>query len=127
MRTEDAFPGKYLKSSDAKPKPLVAVISHVEMEMVGQGQDQKRKPVLHFEDQKPLVLNRTNFQALVDAFGDSDDWPGNKVKLRSARTPTHGSLIFCAPEKFGLHCSFRFTPRTRSLASCGETWMVYFS
>ena len=93
MRTEDAFPGKYLKSSDAKPKPLVAVISHVEMEMVGQGQDQKRKPVLHFEDQKPLVLNRTNFQALVDAFGDSDDWPGNKVKLRSARTQYQGKSV----------------------------------
>jgi hypothetical protein len=23
----------------------------------------------------------------------------------------------CAPEKFGLHCSFRFTPRTRAKGS----------
>src|SRR6516164_8516719 len=82
MRTEDAFPGKYLKSSDAKPKPLVAVISHVEMEMVGQGQDQK-----------PLVLNRTNFQALVDAFGDSDDWPGHKIKIYCVKTQYAGKSV----------------------------------
>jgi hypothetical protein len=93
MRTEDAFPGKYLKSSDAKPKPLVAVISHVEMEMVGQGQDQKRKPVLHLEDQKPLVLNRTNFEALVDAFGDSDDWPGHKIKIYCVKTQYAGKSV----------------------------------
>ena len=86
-------PAKYLKSSDAKPKPLVAVISHVEMEMVGQGQDQKRKPVLHFEDQKPLVLNRTNFQALVDAFGDSDDWPGHKIKIYCVKTQYAGKSV----------------------------------
>jgi hypothetical protein len=93
MRANQAFPSKYLKSSDVKEKPRVAVISHLAQEMVGQGQDAKEKHVLYFEDQKPLVLNRTNWDALEEAFGDSDDWPGNKVKLRSARTQYQGKSV----------------------------------
>jgi len=93
MRANQAFPSKYLKADDAKAKPIVTVISHLAQEMVGQGQDQKEKHVLHFEDQKPLVLNRTNWDTLEEAFGDSDDWPGNKVKLRSVRTQYQGKSV----------------------------------
>jgi hypothetical protein len=90
MRANDAFPSKYLKSSDAKERPRVAVISHVARETVGQGQDAKEKHVLYFEDGKPMVLNRTNWDALEEAFGDSDDWSGHKVKVRCARTQYQG-------------------------------------
>jgi hypothetical protein len=91
MRSKDAFPSKYLKSADVKERPCVAVISHVARETVGQGQDAKEKLVLHFEDDnKPMVLNRTNWDALEEAFGDSDDWPGHKVKIRCARTHYQG-------------------------------------
>jgi hypothetical protein len=93
MRADKAFPSKYLKAADVKPKPIVTVISHLAQEMVGQGLDQNEKHVLHFEDQKPLVLNRTNWDSLEEAFGDSDDWPGNKVKLRSARTQYQGKPV----------------------------------
>jgi hypothetical protein len=90
MRANQAFPSKYLKSSDVKEKPRVAVISHLAQETVGQGQDAKEKHVLHFVDQKPLVLNRTNWDTLEEAFGDSDEWPGQKVKIRCARTQFQG-------------------------------------
>src|SRR5215831_7306298 len=90
MRANQAFPSKYLKSSDMKEKPRVAVISHLAQETIGQGQDAKEKHVLHFEDQKPLVLNRTNWDTLEEAFGDSDEWPGHKVKIRCARTQFQG-------------------------------------
>jgi hypothetical protein len=93
MRASDAFPSKYLNAAAVKAKPIVTVISHLTQEMVGQGQDQKEKHVLHFEDQKPLVLNRTNWEALEETFGDSDNWPGNKVKLRSARTKFQGKPV----------------------------------
>ena len=93
MRAHDAFPSTYLKSADVKAKPLVATISHMEMETVGQGQDQKEKPVLHLEDGKPMVLNRTNFEALEDAFGDSDDWPGHKIKIKCERTTYQGKTV----------------------------------
>ncbi len=90
MRANKAFPSKYLKSADVKEKPRIAVISHLAQETVGQGQDAKEKHVLHFEDQKPLVLNRTNWDTLEETFGDSDDWPGQKVKIRCARTQYQG-------------------------------------
>ena len=90
MRKTDAFPAKFLKSADAKTKPIVAVISHMEIEPVGQGADQKKKPVLYLEDQKPMVLNATNWESLEEAFGDSDDWPGHKIKIKCERTQYQG-------------------------------------
>jgi hypothetical protein len=93
MRTNEMFPAKFLKSEDAKATPIVATISHVAMELVGQGQDQKKKPVLYLEDQKPMVLNRTNSEVLEEAFGDSEDWPGHKVKIRCERTQFQGKSV----------------------------------
>ena len=55
MRSSDAFPSKYLKSADVKTKPFVATISHVDMELVGQGQDQV--------DLSAFYLNQTPQQA----------------------------------------------------------------
>ena len=93
MRTKDMFPSKYLKSDDAKAKQIITTISYLQMELVGQGQDQKKKPVLYLEDQKPIVLNRTNTESLEDAFGDSDDWPGNKIKIRCVKTNYAGKSV----------------------------------
>jgi hypothetical protein len=93
MRARDAFPSTYLKSSDAKDRPIVTTIKCLEMETVGQGQEQKEKPVLYFDDQKAMVLNRTNFDALEEAFGDSDNWTGHKVKIRTARTQFQGKTV----------------------------------
>jgi hypothetical protein len=90
MRASEAFPSKYLKSSDVKERPRIAVISHLTQETVGQGQDAKEKHILHFEEGKPMVMNRTNWDALEEAFGDSEDWPGHKVKIRCARTQFQG-------------------------------------
>ena len=93
MRTKDLFPSKYLQSADGKAKQIVATISHMAQETVGQGQDQKKKPVLYLENQKPMVLNRTNTEALEDAFGDSDDWPGHKIKIYCVKTQYAGKTV----------------------------------
>jgi hypothetical protein len=94
MRSDQAFPSKFLKSADVKAKPIVATISHMEMALVGQGQEQKLKPVLYFEGgEKPMVLNRTNFEALEDAFGDSTDWPDHKVKIKCEPTKYSGKAV----------------------------------
>jgi hypothetical protein len=91
MRTSDAFPSQYLKSADAKTRQIVTTISHLETESVGQ--DKKEKPVLYFEDQKPMVLNRTNFEAIEEAFGDSDEWSGHKIKIYCAKTQYQGKSV----------------------------------
>ena len=90
MRSKDAFPHKFLRSVDAKTKPIIAIISHLKMEPVGQGQE---KPVLHLEGKKSMVLNRTNFETLEEAFGDSDDWAGHKIKIKCARTQFEGKTV----------------------------------
>ena len=91
MRTKDLFPSKYLQSADTKAKQIITTISHMAQEEVGQGQ--KKKPVLYLEDQKPMVLNRTNTEALEEAFGDSDDWPGHKIKIYCVKTQYAGKTV----------------------------------
>jgi hypothetical protein len=93
MRANDAFPSKYLKAADVKDRPIIAVISHIAQETVGQGADAKEKYVLHFENGKPIVLNRTNWDALEEAFGDSDDWAAHKVRIKCARTSFQGKSV----------------------------------
>jgi len=93
MRAKEAFPSTYLKSADVKERPRVAVISHIEREKVGKGQDAEEKYVLHFEDGKPMVLNRTNWDTLEEAFGDSHDWAGHKVKIKCVRTQFQGKPV----------------------------------
>jgi hypothetical protein len=88
MRSSDAYPSKYLKSADVKAKQMIATISYVAMETVGQ--DKKEKPVIYLETGKPIVCNRTNFEAIEEAFGDSDDWPGKKIKVYCASTTFQG-------------------------------------
>jgi hypothetical protein len=92
MRAADAFPSKFLKSSDVKTKPRIATISGLDFEDVGQNKE--RKPVLSFENGlKPMVINRTNFETLEEAFGDSDSWPGHKVKIFCAPTSYQGKRV----------------------------------
>jgi hypothetical protein len=91
MRTKDLFPAKFLQSADAKAKQIVTTISHMAQEEIGQ--DKKKKPVLYFEDQKPMVLNRTNAEALEEAFGDSDDWVGHKIKIYCVKTQYQGKTV----------------------------------
>jgi len=93
MRANEAFPSKYLKSADVKDRPIVATISHLVQETVGSGADAQEKHVLHFENGKPMVLNRTNWDALEEAFGDSDDWPAHKVRIKCARTQFQGKNV----------------------------------
>ena len=92
MRRDEAFPGKFLKAADVKETPLIAVISYVEKEKVGQGSDQKEKPVMYFQDaDKPMVVNSTNWDTLAEAYGeDSDGWSGCKIKVYSAPTQYQG-------------------------------------
>ena len=91
MRASEAFPSKYLASADVKAKAIVATISHVEKEVVGQ--DKREKPVIHFESGKPMVCNRTNFEAIEEAFGDSDDWSGHKIKISCVATSYQGKRV----------------------------------
>jgi hypothetical protein len=80
----DAFPSKYLKASDLEDGPAVATVKLAELEQI-KGFDGKAqaKVVVYFAKKfKPLVLNRTNFESIMDIAGDeTDEWPGTKIEL----------------------------------------------
>jgi len=94
MRATDMYPSKYLKSGDVKDKLVTAVISHINVELVGQGKNQEQKPVLYFEGNvKPMVLNKTNAVTLDKAFGDTDNWGGKKVRIVRVETTFGGETV----------------------------------
>jgi hypothetical protein len=85
MRTSEAFPSKYLKKEDLNGKRVLVTIDRVEVEDVGQGEQQERKPVVYFDEyEKGLVLNKGNADAMTEAAGgddEMDNWRGVRVVL----------------------------------------------
>jgi hypothetical protein len=94
----DAFPSKYLKATDLT-EPVIATIKLAELEQI-KGFDGKEQPkvVLYFAKKlKPLPLNRTNFESVMDVCGssDSDDFPGTKIELYATKTSMNGKVMDC--------------------------------
>lgn len=85
MRTSEAFPSQYLKKEDVGDQRLVVTINRVEMEDVGQGEEQERKPVVYFDElEKGMVLNKGNAEAMTEAAGgddEMDNWRGVRIVL----------------------------------------------
>lgn len=88
MKMSDAFPSKYLRSSDLDGGNLRVVMQHVQMEKLGDD----TKPVLYFKGQeKGLVLNKTNAKTIAEVYGDeSDDWAGGELILFTVMTEMQG-------------------------------------
>jgi hypothetical protein len=78
------FPSRWMSAADCE-QPIVATVDRCTIELVGQGARAERKPVLHFigDRHKPLIVNRTNYDALVTLTGrdDTDEWDGAVVEL----------------------------------------------
>lgn len=92
MKGSAVFPGKYLRADDLGGKEPVVTISHIKVETLGEDS----KPVIYFEGkERGLVLNKTNWSALVDVTGeeDSDDWEGKRVKLVVRKVEFQGKRV----------------------------------
>ena len=86
MNISNAFPGKYLKSSDLE-RAIKVTISAVRLEEIVPGE---HKPVIFFEktsnlpnhDEPAMVLNQTNANMLSMAYsGETDEWVGQTIGL----------------------------------------------
>ncbi len=98
MKFDDMFPGKFLKAADLNGNPVKATIERVELQDVaGQGKEHDYKPVLFFQGkQKGLVLNKTNAQAIVGAYGeDTEAWRGKELEIYPDKTPFQGKIVDC--------------------------------
>jgi hypothetical protein len=89
LLASDFDQSKYLKAADL-PHEKKFRIKHVTEEQIGLGPDKERKLVVWFtNDQRGLVLNRTNNRAIRGAYGDNTDgWVGKIVVIFS----TNGRL-----------------------------------
>ena len=92
MKISAAFPSKYLKASDLQDRNVSVIMSHVELEDVG---DAERKPVLFFDGKtKGLVVNKTNARVIAGAYGDDTDaWAGKQLVLFPAMVDFRGDSV----------------------------------
>ena len=96
MKRGDAFPSARLKAEDIKGHKVTVEIEDVKIERVGQGDDEKTKPVLYFRGKdKTLVLNVTNWSRIEDFLlsDDSDDWIGCRIVLGTERVDFQGKRV----------------------------------
>jgi len=94
MDINAAFPSKYIRACDLGNDDLVVTIEGVELEdITGDGEV---KPVMHLEDHRPLVLNKTNGNKIAGMFGpDTDNWAGQQVVLHPTTTEFAGKEVAC--------------------------------
>lgn len=87
----DAFPSKYLKTSDLGDVEPVVTIDRVEWEAVGR--DREMKAVVYFVGKKKaIVLNKTMATKLIELTGTAltEEWKGHKVKLYASEATFGG-------------------------------------
>ena len=92
VKVSDAFPSRYLKAADLNDRQIKLIISHVEIEDIG---DDNKKPVLYFtKAKKGLVLNKTNAKTIATAYGDDmDRWDTHEVILFPAIVDFRGDQV----------------------------------
>jgi hypothetical protein len=85
---------KYLHAQDlTQPKKLR--IKSVTEELLGQGANQEKKPVVWLDNHKKgLVLNKTNLRELWKAFGDEmSGWAGKIIEVYPTQTDFGGKTV----------------------------------
>jgi hypothetical protein len=91
----EAFPSRYWKSSDLPPRGKVMKIAKLQVERVGL--DQQEKYVVFFKgEDKQLILNITNWDAIAECCGaDSDTWTGKNIVLYPDKTKFGKETVDC--------------------------------
>lgn len=84
----ETFPSKYISAADLKGGSALVAIDRTEFELL----NNERKLIVYFQGkQKGLVLNKTNAQAIAQAYGDdTDQWSGAEVELFTIWTDYQG-------------------------------------
>jgi hypothetical protein len=93
MNINSAFPSKYLKAADVETNVLVT-ISRVDIETVGQFDDET-KPIVYFNEfDRGLVLNKTNSRTIASLYGsETNGWVGRKILLYSTMVDFQGKQV----------------------------------
>lgn len=94
-KTSEMFPSRWLKASDFADGDATLTIREVGQERIGQGKDAADKFVLYFEDEdKGLVLNKTNVNTIAKLHGDdTDDWIGKDITLFTTEVQFQSDMV----------------------------------
>jgi hypothetical protein len=89
----EAYPSRFYKAVDLNGRDLVVIIKAVMKETIGP----QVKWVLYFQDdEKALVLNKTNNTTLVKMLGsNSTDWEGKMIALFPSTVEMKGETVAC--------------------------------
>ena len=94
MDVTEFLTGNYLTAAEIKI-PTNVTIKDAKRELVGQGQNQQTKLVVHFNElAKGLVANKTNLGVIANLFGtNSDAWKGQPLQLYSEMVSFQGRQV----------------------------------
>jgi hypothetical protein len=98
MNRNDLFPSKYFKAADLNGQPIVLTIKTATVETMKnmQGGSDEKLVLKFVNHKKALVVNRTNYDAIADGYGDeTDGWLGEKVLLFPDKARVGGKTVDC--------------------------------
>jgi len=78
--------GNFLKADDVRPATKYTITG---FEAIKTRISELPRPILRFkETDKPFGLNATNFDKMVEKYGDdTDDWEGKKITFTKVKAP----------------------------------------
>ena len=100
MNIKDIYRSTYMKADDLSGRTAKHTISGCTAEKVG---DDERLVLSFSENDRPLVLNKTNANSLAELYGpETGAWEGNAIKLVPSTTSFQGKMVKCiriSPER----------------------------
>lgn len=96
MKLTELFPSNLLKAQDVTDAggEVPLKILNVEVKEFDGDKGKERKPILIFADEKRMVLNKTNANALGKMYGDDTDaWLGKEIILIVQDVDFQGSSV----------------------------------
>lgn len=90
----EMFPSRFFRATDIPRRGLTLVITNATQEEVNDGDTKQKKWALKFKDEdRLLVLNKTNGAILAEAFGPhTDSWTDKAITLRTEKVSFGGRM-----------------------------------
>ena len=87
--------GAYSFGPDESKKIVKVKSFDLAVKIMGEGGRSEEKPVIYFEKEKPMILNRTNAKAITTALGSPyyEDWIGKSLELFVSNVKAFGELV----------------------------------
>jgi len=82
MTLDDFSPSKYLKKEDIDGEVIVTIKGIKKQNMARDDAEPEYKHILYFDEyEKGMVLNKTNGKRIFNAYPNTDQWKGKKIRL----------------------------------------------